>query len=217
MLDTETIQVADWVVRMRVPEGRGPFPVILLLHGWTGDENSMWIFARNLPPDTLLLAPRAPHESPIGGHSWYPMRDARSWPSLDDFEPAVNALLDFLDNWPAFGVPAADFSKLRLAGFSQGAALTYTLGLIYPERVTALAGLAGFLPEGSNTLFSNQPLKGIPIYISHGSTDELVPVEKARQAVQFFDQMGADVTYCESDAGHKLSADCFRGMEAFFE
>lgn len=215
MFQTETIQVDDWVVRVRVPEGAGPFPAILLLHGWTGDENSMWIFAHGLPENYLLVAPRAPYESPIGGYSWYPIIQEQKWPLVDDFKPAVRSLLNLMENW-AESAPPANFSNLRLAGFSQGAALTYAFGLLHPEKVAALAGLAGFLPEGSSTMFSGQPLRGKPVYISHGTQDRLVPVDKARQAVKLFDQMGAEVTYCESDAGHKLSADCFRGMRVFF-
>lgn len=216
MIETESIQINDWVVRVRVPDGVGPFPVILLLHGWTGDENSMWIFARGLPDDYLLIAPRALYESPIGGYSWYPMKDGQKWPNVDDFKPAVRALWELLENWPA-SAPPAGFANLRLAGFSQGAALTYAFGLLHPERVTALAGLAGFLPEGSSIITSGKPLEGKPVYVSHGTKDKIVPVEKGRQAVRLLDHLGADVTFCESEAGHKLSADCFRGMEVFFQ
>ncbi len=216
VLETKTIQIEDWVVRLRVPEGAGPFPVILLLHGWTGDENSMWIFAGGLPDNYLLIAPRALSESPIGGYSWYPMQEGKKWPVVEDFMTAVQGLLQLMEDWAVPEAPA-DFTNLRLAGFSQGAALTYAFGLVHPERVTALAGLAGFLPEGSSTITSGEPLRGKPVYISHGTQDKIVPVEKARQAVRLFDQIGAEVTYCESDSGHKLSADCFRGMKVFFE
>lgn len=215
MLDTQTIQIDDWVLRIREPDGEGPHPVVLLLHGWTGDENSMWIFASRLPEQYLLIAPRALHPALIGGYSWYPMKD-KSWPTLDDFRPAVRALTELIEDWPAYASPAADFSNLRLAGFSQGAALSYAFALIHPERVRALAGLAGFLPEGASVAVYGNPLQGMPAYVSHGTQDKLVPIERARQAVQFLGKVGAEVTYCESDAGHKLSVDCFRGMEAFF-
>jgi phospholipase/carboxylesterase len=189
--------------------------VILLLHGWTGDENAMWIFASKLPEDYLLIAPRGLYPAPMGGYAWHPMLADQTWPGVDDFRPAVAALLELIEEWPPS--PAADFSYLRLAGFSQGAALAYSFALIHPERVGALAGLAGFLPHGASPFLKSSPLTGVPVYISHGVKDQLIPVARARQAVQLLDQTGADVTYCESDVGHKLSADCFRGMEVFFQ
>ena len=213
--DLSTLSHADWIIRYREPAGKGPHPVILLLHGWTGDEDSMWIFAGKLPGDYLLIAPRGLHETPRGGYAWHPLKADRSWPQVEDFRPAVDALLALMAAWPA--VPAADFSSLRIAGFSQGAALAYAFTILHPERVSALAALAGFLPAGAATYLKGDQLQGLPVYISHGSQDKLVPVARARAAVDLFDGVGAEVSYCESDVGHKLSADCFRGMEVFFQ
>jgi len=213
-LKTRTITIDDWVLRINEPAGPGPYPVVLLLHGWTGDEKSMWAFAERLPDNYLLIAPRGLYDVPTGGYSWYPIKDD-SLPTLDKFRPAVAALLKLIEKWPSS--PAADFSNLRLAGFSQGAALVYAFALQNPQRVRALASLAGFLPEGASVSVHGNPLEGIPAFVSHGTQDNLVPITRARQAVQFLQLVGAEVTYCESDVGHKLSADCFRGMEVFFQ
>lgn len=208
----KTLRINDWHVRIREPKGSGPHQVILLLHGWTGDENAMWIFASRLPEDHLLIAPRAPFETPLDGYGWYPGK--RSWPTMDDFYPSVQSLIGLLDRWP--DSLAADFSRFRLAGFSQGAAMVYALSILHPERVAGIAGLAGFLPEGFANHIRDQTLKGLPVFISHGTKDRLVPVERAREAVELFEKAGAEVTYCEHDVGHKLNAACFRGMEVFF-
>ncbi len=213
-METETLHIRDWVLRIRRSDLAALPPVIFLLHGWTGDENAMWIFASKLPQDYLLIAPRAPHPAPRGGYSWHE-RAGEDWPSVDDFRPAVAALLDLIESWPD-SIPA-DFSNLRLAGFSQGAALAYSVALLHPGRVRALAALAGFLPNGAAAFLDDFPLKDKPIYISHGTNDKLVPVARARQAVQLLQNSGADVVYCESDVGHKLGVDCYRGLEIFFQ
>jgi predicted esterase len=43
-----------------------------------------------------------------------------------------------------------------------------------------------------------------------------VPIALGRRAVEILELAGASVTYCEDEVGHKLSASCFRGLEAFF-
>jgi phospholipase/carboxylesterase len=209
----QTLQLDQWVARMRQPEGSGPFPVYLLLHGLTGDEDVMWVFASRLPANALLVAPRGLHTSASGGYSWLP-DSGRKWPVVADFQPAVDAILELLN--PNF-FPTADFSKLHLVGFSQGAALSYTFGLLQADKIRALAGLSGFLPEDAPQYIAGQPLRGKRIFTAHGTQDDTVPVERARWAVQTLQQAGAQVVYCEDDVGHKLSASCFNGLEGFFK
>jgi phospholipase/carboxylesterase len=209
------LEIEDWIIRCREPDGDGPHPVVWLFHGWMGDEESMWIFASLLPEHFLILAPRGPYPTEDRGYSWYPSRE-EGWPSVDTFVPAIYELLDLMDHWP-LAAPWGDFDRFRLAGFSQGAAMAYAFALTQPGKCQALAGLAGFLPKGADAYTDEPALKGLPVYVSHGTKDQLVPIDRARQAVEFFDRVGAEVTFCESDVGHKLSADCFDGLEYFFE
>ena len=146
--DIVTVKIEDWVIRYRSPDGNGPHPVIWLFHGWTGDENSMWIFASRLPANYLLLAPRGLYPTPMGGYSWHPMTDGKRWPQVEDFRAAVEKLTSLMDRWPS-SAPPVDFSRFRVAGFSQGGALAYSFALLHPARVIALAGLASFLPDGA--------------------------------------------------------------------
>lgn len=210
--ETRLIEIGDWKIRVRAPEGAGPHPFLLLLHGWTGDENSMWVFASRLPRHYYLAAPRGIFTTSMSGYSWHPELE-EDWPSINDFEPALEKLMDLLtpENFPE-----VDLHTFQAAGFSQGAALTYSLALRHPERVTNFAGLAGFMPEDAAGLILEKPFEGKRAYITHGTRDDLVPVEKARQAVELVEDAGAKVTYCEDDVGHKLSATCFRGFEKFF-
>ena len=72
-------EVNGWTIRMRQPQGEGPFPVISLLHGWTGDEDAMWVFASRLPPDSMLIAPPAPFKCAPEAFRWHPHK-AKAWP-----------------------------------------------------------------------------------------------------------------------------------------
>jgi phospholipase/carboxylesterase len=206
-----TRKIDDWVVRLREPPGDGLFPVFLLLHGWTGDEKSMWAFATRFPTNAVLLAPRGLFSTPLGGFGWHPF-DIKSSPWIDDFQDSVYAILELLNRK---NFPKADFTRLHLVGFSQGAAMAYSIALMFPEKLNSIAGLSGFLPEGSSPFVRDKPLAGKHVFIAHGIRDELVPVEKARYAVNLLSQAGADVSYCEDDVGHKLSLTCFRSLENF--
>lgn len=214
-LQTQEIELADWVLRVHEPSGEGPHPVIMLLHGWTGDEKVMWVFADGLPEESWVFAPRGLFSTAQGGYGWQP-KLSQSWPDMDDFLPAAQAVRGLLRDLK-LRYPAASLGldRPQWMGFSQGAALAYSISLRYPELVSAVIGLAGFLPNGAGDYVSTQPLVGTPIFVTHGTRDKLVPVARARQAVQLLEQAGAQVSYCEDDVGHKLSANCLRGMLRF--
>jgi phospholipase/carboxylesterase len=209
----KAFDIDGWHFRKRVPAGAGHYPVLLLLHGWTGDEDVMWVFAGRLANLYLMIAPRGLYPTPQGGYGWHPS-EVGDRPTYLDFKPAADKLLKLLT--PA-NFPEADFNRLYIMGFSQGAALTYTLALLYPNRVTAFTGLSGYLPGEISSLIAGRPLEGKRAFIAHGTKDELVAVERARQAVKLLEQAGARVTFCEDNVGHRLSLNCFRAMEDFLK
>lgn len=199
--------------RIRTSQGEGLFPVILLLHGFTGDENSMWVFTHKLPANSLIVAPRGLYSVRSGGYSWLPpSSDPLGW--IDDYQSAMEAIMELMT---PENIPGLILTPIYVAGFSQGAALTYSIALTRPQRVKALAGLAGFMPQGGEALARNQPLAGKAAFIAHGTLDEIVPVERARKAVEILKLSGADVAYCEDDVTHKMSAECFKDFAAFFD
>lgn len=212
--ETNLITFQDWTLRVR-PASEGAPRLLLLLHGWTGDENSMWLFTRNLTTNYWIIAPRGPHAAEPSGYSWRPhLSGNHSWPGLDDLRPPAEALIRLVDDYAAEN--KIDVSQFDVAGFSQGAAMTNTLALLYPERIRRAAVLAGFVPAGAESVAAKRPLNGKPFFVAHGTLDEMVKVEYARQSIQMLEQAGANVTYCEDKVGHKVSASCLRALESFF-
>ena len=207
------ISIGNWMMQVHRPDASGPFPVILMLHGWTGDENSMWVFTSHLPRNALLIAPRGLFTTVGSGYSWH-TELPKPWPWMIDFQTAVEKLFSTISS---INFPEADFSNFHIIGFSQGAALAYSMAIMHPERIASLAGLSGFLPDVASAWLTPTRLKGLPVFIAHGREDERVPIERARESVNLIEKAGATVTYCEDNVGHKLSIKCFHGMEAFFK
>ena len=210
--DAQLLTFGTWTFRYR-PAAQSPARLVLLIHGWTGDEGSMWIFSHSFPETYAVLAPRAPFAALGNGYSWREMKPGTSGlPSLEDLQPAAGMLLKFLDDWSAsVGLEARQFD---LAGFSQGAAMTYTLAVSYPERVRAFAALSGFLPKEAEIRLA--ALAGKPALLTHGRQDDMIPVEMARKARDLLAAAGAQVTYCETEGGHRVSKDCFGEIKRFF-
>ncbi len=212
--DTQLISFQDWTLRLRAASAR-PARLLLLVHGWTGDENSMWVFVRRFPARYWIVAPRAPHATQPNGFSWRAGEGPPGAPpNFEQLSPSAARLIGLVDALAA--EHQIDDPVFDAIGFSQGAALVNTLALLHPARVGRLGVLAGFVPAGAESLMRGRPLEGKPIFVAHGTGDERVPVAEARRSIKLLEAAGANVTYCEDDVGHKLSANCLHALERFF-
>ncbi len=214
--DTSLVEFHGWTLRIR--RSAQPAPrLLLLVHGLTGDENSMWIFARDLPPRYWVVAPRAPYSAEMeqGGYSWRPPQvENLDRFSLDQLHAAAEGLIRLVDEYAASA--ELDASTFDVMGFSQGAAMCSLLAFLYPQRIGRVGILAGFVPDGLDGLIARQPLAGKPFLVVHGTKDQMVTIERARASVEILERAGANVTYCEDQVGHKVSVTCLRGLKKFF-
>jgi phospholipase/carboxylesterase len=203
-----------WTLRVRRPVEKNRH-LMLMIHGWMGDENSMWIFANHLPTNYTVIAPRGPIQAPEGGYSWREIKPG-TWgkASMNELVPMVDRLIHLVDEWAEEnGINGSPFDVM---GFSQGAAMAYAIFLSRPERVRRAAALAGFIPEGGQAFLSDGNMTGKSIFISHGRADEAIPIEQARSALKMLKDAGVDVNYCESDMGHKVSRECMTEIKKYF-
>jgi phospholipase/carboxylesterase len=219
--DTELINFEGWTLRAR--PAQQPERLLLLIHGLTGDENSMWVFARDLPSHYWMIAPRAPQPAEEGGYTWRPLSSPDSppasglrfgLPSLDQLRPSAEALIRLVDAYQSSaGIEASEFDVM---GFSQGAVMCNTLAFLYPRRIRKVGILAGFVPDGLEALVPQRPLEGKSFFVTHGTKDETVAIEHARASITLLEQAGAQVTYCEDHVGHKVGASCLSALKKFF-
>ena len=203
----------DWTVRFREAQSASP-RLLVMLHGWTGDENSMWVFTRRISTNYHLIAPRAPYPADPSGFSWRPPQAATfGRPSLEMLQPAAEALIRLIDEYAAS--VKLDASQFDIMGFSQGAAMVNVVGLLHPHRVRKMGVLAGFMPAGLEENILRKPLAGKNIFVAHGTQDQMIPIDRARASMALLEQAGARVTYCEDEVGHKLSANCLGALEKY--
>jgi len=208
------ISFKNWTLRVQESTHQAS-RLMLLIHGHTGDENSMWVFARAMPDYYWMVAPRAPYPAELGGYSWRtPQTGNYDQLSLEVLESAAQALIHLVDEYSASAkIDANDFDVM---GFSQGAALSSVLAFLYPQRIRKTALLAGFVPSGLEELVTQRPLEGKQFFVAHGTKDETVTIDRARASIALLEQAGAHVMYCEDEVGHKVSVTCLRALQKFF-
>ena len=212
--DAQILLLDNWIVRVRPPLAQGNNRVFLMLHGLTGDENSMTVFTRNLPRDAWIFSPRAPNPADESGFKWIISKNGMS-ASFAEFQQATFHLHEAFVGWmKTFHINA---QAVDVIGFSQGAVISASYALLYPQEVNRTAFLSGFLPVDTPDFILSGQLKSKQVFVAHGSQDKTVPLAKAQQTVAWLEQWGAEVTYCEAAVGHRLSAQCFKSFADFFK
>jgi phospholipase/carboxylesterase len=192
------------VHRVYRPPGNGRHPTVVMLHGYLGNEDVMWIFGKAVPPPWLKLAPRGLERLAADSYSWSRIPQS-GWPEMDDFAAAVSALTGFIDALP--DLYQADPKQIYLMGFSQGAALAWAAAFAQPRLTQGIAGLVGFMPALPNgAAVDPQHWAGLPVFMATGLNDETMPLKVARRSADAIRNLGAELAYHEYDTGHKLDA-----------
>lgn len=208
-----SVETAGLIHRVSKPAGPGPHRTVVMLHGRSGDEDVMWIFARTLPKGWLIVSPRGLKPDPAGGYAWHP-RQRDEWPTLRMFDEAVDAAVRFIRALP--NLYDADLDHVYLMGFSQGAAASYATAMRHPNLVRGIAGLVGFVPTECNDVSSIEPLKDLPILMLVGKEDPFIPLTRAEECARTLRAVGARLDYHAYDTGHRLNAEGMRDLNQWW-
>jgi predicted esterase len=121
-----------------------PAPVVIMLHGWAGNEASMWIFKQTVPEGVAIITPRASVDLYNQGFAWFTYHEQRFQPDKASFTGAIEKLAEFLDNLARFY--PVDPTWRVLVGFSQGAMMANAFVYYHPAQAVGVASLAGAMP-----------------------------------------------------------------------
>jgi phospholipase/carboxylesterase len=191
------------IAHLERPAEGEPEGLLVLFHGRGADERDLYPLLDLLDPERRLLGvtPRGPLLLPPGGAHWYAVREI-GYPDPATFLPTYEAVSAWLDAlWGSTGLTA---ERTVLGGFSQGAVMTYALGLGSGRaRPAALAALSGFIPTVPGFELDLEP--PLPrVAIGHGTFDDVISVEWGRRARQTLEAAGADPFYGEYPLPHAV-------------
>lgn len=189
----------------------GAAPLLIMLHGYGSDEHDLFSFASELPEEFFIVSLKAPYQLQPYGNAWYAINfDAiqGKWSNNEQAIKSRDLIARFIDeaieNYPV------NKENVTLLGFSQGTILSYAVALTYPKKVHNIIAVSGYInkdiiPDKLNE--SNY--KHLDFYCSHGTVDQVIPVDWARQNQPFLNKLNIKNTYSEFPVGHGVSPQNF--------
>ena len=186
-------------------------PLLLLLHGYGSNEEDLFSFASELPNDSYVISVRAPYDLQPYGHAWYAIHfdaDENKFSDNVQAKQSVELIAAFIDEivkqYPI------DAKNVTLIGFSQGAILSYATALTYPEKVSKVVALSGYFnQEIMPEVIDTKAISHLKFFVSHGSVDQVIPVEWARKAKPALENLGLKVEYQEYPVGQGVAPQNF--------
>lgn len=195
---------SDALVHLVRPATEEPAGLLVLFHGRGADERDLYPLLDLLDPGRRLLGvtPRGPLHLRPGGAHWYAVHEI-GFTDPGTFTETFAQASSWLNELAV--MTGLGLERTIIGGFSQGAVMTYALGLGEGRpRPAGLIALSGFVPTVPGfALDLESPLP--PVVIGHGALDPVVPVEWSRRARQLLEDAGAEPLYRESPhMGHAI-------------
>lgn len=185
-------------------------PLLIMLHGYGSDENDLFSFASELPDELFIVSVRAPYVLQPYGHAWYAIHFDAPKGKWNDNEQAIasrDKIRDFID-WVCNEYPV-NAENVTLLGFSQGTILSLATALTYPEKIKNVIALSGYVSEDILKLKDKIAYEHLSVYASHGSVDQVIPVDWARKTKPFLDNLTIKNVYEEFPVGHGVAPQNF--------
>lgn len=109
-----------------------------------------------------------------------------------------------------------DANKIVLAGFSQGGALTLYAGLNYNQPLAGLVALSCYLPlRDQFEVYAKTASRDLPIFIAHGTHDDVVPLAFAQIAKELLTTQGFKINWKDYACAHTVCAEEIQDIRDF--
>lgn len=201
------LELPDRLVRADRPaaDPDAPAGLLVLLHGRGADGQDLFPLLDMLDPERRLHAVtlQAPMQLPgQPGWHWYVVERV-GFPHEPTFFPILAALERELDT--LLDEHGLRHDQLVLGGFSQGAVMSIAAGLGEGRPSPALLlAWSGFVPTVDGWQLDPAVAAGVPVLITHGSLDPVIPIRFGQESKARLEAAGAQVEWREPPIGHEL-------------
>ncbi len=194
-------------------------PLLLLLHGYGSNEEDLFSFASELSEEYFVVSAQAPYPLMYGSYAWYAINfdaDENKFSDINQAKQSRDLIVNFIDELT--NKYPIDPKKVTLIGFSQGAILSYAIALSYPEKISKIVAMSGYLnTEMAKENFEQNDFSNLKTFASHGTVDQVIPVEWAKKTGPVLEKLGIKFLYKEYPVGHGVAPQNFYDFKNWLE
>jgi phospholipase/carboxylesterase len=193
-------------------------PLVIFLHGYGSNEQDLFGIKDDLPARYTYLSVQAPVALDADSYQWFRKKGEGAYNGeTDDLKTSGQVLLDFIAQ--AAKKYHTEANKVYLVGFSQGAIMSYEVGLRHPEAVGGIAALSGrILPVLKAELKPDEKRQKLAIFIGHGTKDPRLPYVDGTAADSLLQKLSLKPEFHGYEGlGHNISAAEIADLDAWLQ
>lgn len=210
------------ITLIEVDSAANPSVAVIWMHGLGADGSDFEPIVPELglaeSPAVRFIFPNAPYR-PVTCNGGYVMR---AWYDIISLEPdsrqidetglleSCEIVRQLIQREEKRGIPS---QRIFLAGFSQGGAVAYLSALTHPEPLAGVIALSTYIPEARLiTEDLSAANRHIPLFVAHGTDDDVVSIKLGRQALALLEQCGLKPAWHTYDMPHSVCIDEVRDI-----
>ncbi len=157
-----------------------------------------------MPDDAYVISARGQFTLGAGRYAWYNVNFSTGKPIINAEQEALSR--EVIRTFIKQVKQKYHLDELYLGGFSQGAIMSYSIGLTHPNEVQGIISLSGrVLDEIRPLVKKDNYLQRMKVLVAHGVQDNTLPINYAREAKDYLQSLGVQLTYHEYQLGHQIN------------
>ncbi|MEN8123754.1 MAG: alpha/beta hydrolase-fold protein [Bacteroidota bacterium] len=194
-------------------------PLLIMLHGYGSNEQDLFSFADELPDELLIISARAPLNMGFGSYAWYSIHfnnDSKNFSDIAEAKEALNKIDYFIKEIKQ--EYKVNTNNIFLLGFSQGTILSTAFAINNPDKIQHVIALSGYVnPQLLVDNIDKNIYKNLDFFVSHGTVDQVIPVNWARKTPGFLNNINIKNIYQEYHVGHGVAPQNFYDLNKWIK
>ena len=179
--------------------------IIFLLHGYGSNEEDLYSLKEFFPSNYITISLRAPISLGFNSYAWYSINFENNIDRWIDTHEAISAKNTIINDILLHLKDLAFTNeRVSLLGFSQGAILSWSIGIEYPNLIKNVLPLSGFYHSEITETNLNHKFR-LNSFSTHGINDRVIPIDWARRGMQSLSKYNIDIEFKEYESGHEIN------------
>ena len=199
------------------PSNQKKIKIIFLLHGYGSNEEDLFSLKEFIPNNYIIISLRGPISIGFNSYAWYSINFQNNidrWIDCDEAISSKNIIIN--DITLHLKDLAFTNENVSILGFSQGAILSWSIGIEYPNLIKNILPLSGFYhSEITETNLNSKSI--INSFSTHGINDPVIPISWARRGIQRLNKYNINIEFKEYQSGHEINNDNLRDVISWLD